>query len=161
MIKKFFAKICFYYMSKGLDILLRVDSDVKTMLDIITDGTTIKLAILGREENLVLKKQAGRLFVCKKDKNIDCDLAINFKYFGLLPDIVFGKIGVTDCYLKDNFYVAGNLRYAVAFVFAIEKFMAYLLCKKTYHKRYGVQANNAIGKPKMFAKLLFSRRAKK
>lgn len=153
--KKLFSKTSFYFMSKGLDILLKNDDEVKDRLAIIDDGTSIKLSIFGQKENLILVKMNDGFVVTKIN---DVDLEITFKFFASLPKIVFGKSSVTDCYLSDEFFVIGELRYAVAIVFAIEKFMAYIMPKKRYQKVYGRPPKNSLSKGKMFAKLLFARR---
>lgn len=153
--KKLFTKTSFYYMSKGLDVLLKNDSNVKDRLAIIDEGTKIKLTILGQKDRLILVKKRDGFAI---SKNNDFDLSITFKFFGSLPKIVFGKSSVTDCYLSDEFFVQGELRYAVAMVCAIEQFMAYLLPKKRYQKVYGRPLHCSMKKGNMFFKLLFARR---
>lgn len=156
---KIFSKVSFYFMSKGLNLLLKKDGQVKERLSIIPDNTIMKIAILGEKENLLFKKIGDNLLICKNcDSN--ADLTITFKFFKSLTNIVFGKISVTNCYLNDEFFVQGELRYAVSIVFAIEKFMAYLLSKKQFIKKYGFVPNNAVSKSNMFMHLLFGKRGK-
>lgn len=156
---KLFTKVCFYYMSKGLDNLLKLDMEVQERLQLIENNTVIKLAILGYKEQLLLQKSENRFLVCKNCTR-EPDLTITFKCFSSLPKILFGTSSVTECYLNDEFFVKGELRYAVTMVFAIEKFMAYLLPKKKYAKVYKRHPENAIKKSKMFGKLLFAKRGR-
>lgn len=154
-----FTKISFYYMSKGINLLLQFDNDIKSRFAEIDDNVNIKIAILNESKSLKLKKTENNILAYKnKDNCCDYDLIITFKYFKSLPNIVTGKSSVTDSYINNEFFVQGNLRYAVIIVYAIEKFMAYLLPKKIYIKHYGRTPYFAIKKSKMLLKLLFSKR---
>lgn len=155
LVKKTFAKISFNYMSKGLDALAKCDDEVRDRLEIIPIGTVVKLSILGQKQVLNLVKTSDGFAVSKAE---NCDLEITFKFFASLPNVVFGKQSVTDCYLNNEFFMTGELRFAVAIVFAIEKFMQYLLSEKKYAKVYGRAPERAVKKSKIFGKLLFARR---
>ena len=156
LIQKAFVKISFYYLSKGLDKLYQEDSEVQKRLAIIPNETKIKLSILGSSQCLVLKKSENGLYKCKDTEN--CDLSINFKHNKTLPNIVFGTSSVIDCYLMDEFFVCGELKYAVALVYLLECFMGYILPNKLYQKTYKRKAEKSITSCKMFITLLFAKR---
>lgn len=158
LMEKIFAKISFYYLGKGLNILAKHDDDVLDRLAIVPTGSVISLSILGQNEKLALMKTDNG-FAVSKENNVD--FQITFKFFDSLPSIVFGQKSVTECYLNNEFFVAGDLRYAVAIVYAIEQLMAYLLPKKRYQKVYGRMPKYKMKKIKMLGKLLFARRAMK
>lgn len=158
MIRNIFTKVSFYYLSKGLDVLATGDDAVKRVLDIMPVGCVIKLDILGSKQCLVIQKCEQGFCLLKTAKQID--LTITFKNFNSLTSIVFGKSSVTDCYLQDDFVVCGELRYAVAMVYAFEKFISYILSKKRFYKVYHRQAVKTITTSKMYAKLIFAKRRK-
>lgn len=158
IINNVFAKAIFCYMSKGLDKLVRLDSDVKKRLEIVPCGSIIKLEIMGEKASLTLKKCEDGFAFVKDKEDLQADLTITLKFFQTLPKIVFGTSSVTECYLNDEFFVQGNLRWALAIVFALEKFMAYIMSKKKFQNVYGVEANNTISKGKMLRFLLFAKR---
>ena len=60
-----FTKISFYYMSKGLNLLLQFDSDIKNRFAEIDNNVNIKIAILNESKSLKFKKTENNILAYK------------------------------------------------------------------------------------------------
>lgn len=156
------TKFSFDYMSKGLSTLYKYDKKVKEQFDNIPSETNIRVSVYGTPNVLTIKKINDKVITYKKaEQPSSVDLEIIFKFSSSLPKILNGSNSITQAYNNKEFCVKGDLRYAMALVFSIERFMGYLLPKKRYKEKYNRDAVLVMPKIKMFNYLLFSRRVTK
>lgn len=133
------TKIAFGAMNKGLTLLYKKDEEVKEFFNVIPDGTKIRLSRFGCPYILVFEKFGDTLYTYKKPHQpSSVDLEIVFKFSSSLSKILLGKNSIRDAYNNKEFIVKGQIRYAMAFVFAIEKFMAYFMPKNYIAKNINI-----------------------
>lgn len=156
------TKIVFWAMSKGITYLYAKDEEVMEYFRCVKDKTTISVGELGFDNFLTFEKQQDKLYTYKNNEKPDkVDLEIIFKFSSSLFNILFGKISVRTAYANKAFSLRGEIRDAMAFVFAVEKFMAYFMPKKVYRNIYKREPNMAVSRFKMIAHILFGRRSRK
>lgn len=151
--KKFFLKIIFFFLSRAIRAVVKLDYYAKKELDNFDESYVIKLKIWPEKPSIcfIVKNNSFK----KSKKYPDADLTIYFKSIESALLLLTGKMSIEQGYSEHRFLVKGDLFKSMSFIRILHIVEYYLFPKFITNKILYEKPSTSSNKFRVYLKILF------
>ena len=123
-IKKIIAQIVFFFLYRGMKVVVKVENKVKTEIESWEEGFSILIKTDDNSPSLYLVKENEK--ITRKKMKTNADILISFKSLEASFLMLTGRMGVEQAYAQHRFSLKGDITKAMSVVRCIDIVEAYL-----------------------------------